>query len=96
MRQNFEEELKRKEAEIARRRELHGLISRFVRANGGWLTSPPGSTQLQIEAPPDSEVADLLAEQGWNIAPGPTATRIEQGRFIPVRVHTLRLPPLRK
>jgi hypothetical protein len=91
MRQNFEAELRAKEAAIAKRRELFNALSHFVSAKGAWLVSSPGDT-VRIEAKPDSEVPDLLSDRGLNLTPAGTGTRIEGGRFVPVCIYTFRLP----
>ena len=92
---NFEAELKQQTAAIAKRRALFDAISRFVRAHGAWLVSAPGDV-LRIEAKPDSEVPDLLSDQGFALQALGTGTRIEGGRFVPVCIYAVRVPSLGK
>jgi hypothetical protein len=88
---NFEQELKAKEAAIAKRRALFHAINHFVRGHGAWLVSSPGDA-LRVEAKPDSEVADLLSDRGFALQSLGTGTRIEGGRFVPVCIYALRIP----
>jgi len=94
---NYEQELKAKEAAIAKRRELWNAINHFVRTNNkGWLVSPPTDMSLRIECQPSSELPDLLADKGFDLQPLGTGTRIEGGKFVPVLIYRLHIPSLRK
>jgi hypothetical protein len=89
---NFEQELKLKQAEAAKRRELWNALNQFVRTNNkGWLVSPPGAS-IRIECPPDSELPDLLVDRGFALQSLGTGTRIEGGKFLPVCIYGLRIP----
>jgi hypothetical protein len=94
--QTFEQQIKSKEEAIRKRQELLGVLSHFVRGNGGWVTSPPNGSSLRIEVPPDGEVADLLAEKGFDLRPLGSGSRIEGGVIRPVLIYALQLPSLRK
>jgi hypothetical protein len=93
---NFEDEIKRKQAEAAKKRELWSALNHFCRSNNrGWLTSPPG-TSIRIECPPDSELPDLLVDRGFTLQPLGSGSRIEAGVIRPVLIFALQLPSLRK
>jgi hypothetical protein len=94
-RRSFEEQVKARQAAAARRRELHSALVHFVRANAGWVTSPPGHP-LRIETPPDSDLIDKLADRGFvDVQALGSGSRIEAGVIRPVLVYELHLPPLR-
>ena len=91
-----ENELRRRQAEVAKRRELWNALNHFVRSNNrGWLVSPPGSP-MRIECPPDSELPDFLIDRGFGLQALGSGSRIEGGKILPVYIYGLRLPSLRK
>jgi hypothetical protein len=95
-RRNFEDEIKRKQAEASLRRALWEGLNGFVRVNGGWVTSPFNGSSLRIEAPPDSDLVDKLIDRGFDLQPISTGSRIEGGIIRPVCIYNLRLPSMRK
>jgi hypothetical protein len=89
---DFEAATKARIAVNEKRKELHDAIVRFVHANNGWVVSAPGQP-IRIETPPDSDLIDKLADRGLDVQFQGTATRIE-GKFLPVCIYMLHLPPL--
>jgi hypothetical protein len=55
--QTFEEYLKTQSSEIERRKNLFGVLNRFVARHGGWITSVPGSRTVRIEILKNSALA---------------------------------------
>jgi hypothetical protein len=92
---NFEDEIKRKQAEAAKRRELQTALGRFIHTNGGWLVSSPSEAVLRIEARPDSDLPDKLFDLGFQLRPAGTGERIWGGRILPVSIFTFQIPPVK-
>ena len=62
--------------EVAKRNELHSQLERYVRDNGGWLTSAPGTKPFRVEAMHGSPLPARLQELGWQVRHLGTNTRI--------------------
>jgi hypothetical protein len=55
--------------EIEDRKTRFAKISAYVRANGGFVTSIPGSAEVVIEVLPDSPIPDYLISRGYDVRP---------------------------
>lgn len=95
-RKRYYERERERAAAAEKRKELFDALNHLCRSNDrGWLTSVAGDASLRIECRPDSELPDLLVDRGFDLQSLGTSTRIEGGKFLPVCVYALHLPPLR-
>ncbi len=92
-RQQFFERERQRAAAAEKRREMWDRLSRFIHnGNGAWLVSAPHDPLLRIEVREGSEVVDRLFDAGFDVIAAGTNTRIEGGKFLPVRVYEFQIP----
>jgi hypothetical protein len=87
-----ENEMKRKQAEAAKRRELESTLGRFIQQYGGWLVSAPGAPVLRVEARPGSDLPDRLYDAGFDLMPSGTGQKLWGGKMLPVNCFSFKIP----
>ena len=69
-----------------RRKNLLEALSKYISANGGWVTSVPGAKYIRVEILKNSALPTKLAEIGYVPRLCSTGIRIIDGSFKPVDV----------
>jgi hypothetical protein len=65
----------RNDPDTARRQQLWSAVNEYVGRHGGWITSPPGTQDVRIETPINSELPAKLSELGYRVLHVGTGTR---------------------
>jgi hypothetical protein len=92
---NFEDELKRKQAEAGKRQQVWQALNEYITRRNGFLVSPPGQRFLRVEIPQPSGLAGELRDLGYQLRLAGSNERIWGGRILPVSVFTFQIPPVK-
>jgi len=76
--------------ELEKKAELFAALERYVRDNGGWLTTAPGTKPARFEAPHGSPLPAKLQDLGWQVRHLGTNTRILSGSIIETAAYELK------
>lgn len=89
---NYEEHLKALRLAVEQRKDLWAALCEFVRLNGGWVVSQPGTKQMRIEISRSSPLPAKLTQAGYAPRHINTGTRAQDGKFMPVDIISIDLP----